>query len=72
MVISVSQAVTMLESLTPGAGLDIMNVMIGNTVPSKVSPSMARNVLTNVEERMITGGAPWREIAGTTALLLMR
>jgi len=72
MVISVSQAVTMLESLTRGAGPDIMNVMIGNTVPSKVSPSMARNVLTNVEERMITGGAPWREIAGTTALLLMR
>jgi len=72
MVISVSQAVTMLESLTRGAGLDIMNVMIGNTVPSLVSPSMARNVLTNVEERIITGGALWRVITGTTAPLLVR
>jgi len=72
MVISVSQAVTMLESLTPGVGLDIMQVMIGITVPSKVSPSMARNVLTNVEERMITGGALWQEIPGTTALLQVR
>jgi len=72
MVPSVSQTVTMLESLTPGAGLDIMKLMIGNTALSKVSPSMARNVWTHAKERMITGGAQWRVIPGTTAPLQWR
>ena len=68
----VSLCVNKKESLTHGARLNIMPGMLGNTAPSKVSPSMARNVRTNAEERTLTGGVIRRREAGTIAHLQWR